>query len=326
MNPDSSDHPVILYIAATSRSGSTILEHTLGSVSGIANCGELRRLADFYRGDPDTIRDDANRIGCTCGTAVRDCAFWQEVERLSGLELSEAGFSSSLDHLGRVLFKASVYLLGPSATRSLARIHRPFAAEIARADNCFRIYDAIARMTNASYIADSSKIAHQFLMLRVARPQRVRLVMLVRDGRAVSASMVRGERKKYFMGGKYANATDAAAHRAAVRSWMFSVLQIGFCYLCTPRLQRHFVRYEDLCREPDVEIERMTTRLQISAGIYGEPTWDASEHTIGGSPSRFAHGWGAIKANGEREGSTAPTRARSFGLMAGLLNRLLGYR
>jgi hypothetical protein len=62
-----SDRVKVLYIAGSGRSGSTILDNTLGQIDGFFSVGELRYI--WERG---LIED---RL-CGCGERVHQCPFW----------------------------------------------------------------------------------------------------------------------------------------------------------------------------------------------------------------------------------------------------------
>ena len=72
---------VVLYIAGTGRSGSTLLASILGEVEGVFAAGEVRYL--WQRGL-------AERRLCGCGVPVRDCPVWTVGE----LYIAGAGVAS----------------------------------------------------------------------------------------------------------------------------------------------------------------------------------------------------------------------------------------
>ena len=65
--PPGSCLPIVIYIAGSGRSGSTMLERVLGEMPGFVNVGELIDL--FRRTAPRGER-------CGCGLAFADCPFW----------------------------------------------------------------------------------------------------------------------------------------------------------------------------------------------------------------------------------------------------------
>src|SRR5215472_7373359 len=68
--------PIVVYIAGSGRSGSTLLERTLGEIPGFVNVGEL---IDLFR------REASRADRCGCGLPFGDCPFWASVgERAFG--------------------------------------------------------------------------------------------------------------------------------------------------------------------------------------------------------------------------------------------------
>ena len=62
--------PIVVYIAGSGRSGSTLLERALGEIPGFVNVGEL---IDLYR------RTAADGERCGCGEPFAQCPFWSRV-------------------------------------------------------------------------------------------------------------------------------------------------------------------------------------------------------------------------------------------------------
>src|SRR5580704_12095604 len=87
---------VVLYIAGTGRSGSTLLANILGEVDGVFAAGEVRYL--WQRGLTE-------RRLCGCGVPVRECPVWSRVLAEAG-HLDEParmdGIVSLLKHTGRI--------------------------------------------------------------------------------------------------------------------------------------------------------------------------------------------------------------------------------
>src|SRR6266550_3928756 len=68
--------PIVVYIAGSGRSGSTLLERALGEIPGFVNVGEL---IDLYR----RVAEHGER--CGCGQEFAECPFWSQVgERAAG--------------------------------------------------------------------------------------------------------------------------------------------------------------------------------------------------------------------------------------------------
>ena len=114
---------VVLYIAGTGRSGSTVLANILGEVDGVFTAGEVRYL--WQRG----LRE--GRL-CGCGVPVRECPVWGDVLTRTG-QLDDAGrvdgIVSMLQRTGRIRNLPAI-LAGTSGrvrSRPLARDARRIA-------------------------------------------------------------------------------------------------------------------------------------------------------------------------------------------------------
>ncbi len=66
----------VIYIAGLGHSGSTILDMSLGTLSGVVGLGELKTILD------DHSRDIHYKSICSCGKKASDCLIWKEVPQL----------------------------------------------------------------------------------------------------------------------------------------------------------------------------------------------------------------------------------------------------
>jgi hypothetical protein len=64
--------PTVIYVAGSGRSGSTLLERTLGEITGFVNVGEL---IDLFR---RVVREGER---CGCNEPFESCPFWSGVGR-----------------------------------------------------------------------------------------------------------------------------------------------------------------------------------------------------------------------------------------------------
>lgn len=317
--------PNIIFIASASRSGSTVLDQALGAAEGVFNVGELRRLKDFANLNIESIRDPANQRGCTCGSKISDCAFWKEVEKEAQLEIAKTEFSSQLGSFHRTFFKIIFFAIGPSATKWISGFYQPFRRELTIGENCFKIYTAISKITNSEYIVDSSKLIHQYLVLKTVRFKNVNLLALFRDGRAVSKSMIRGERIKFFKKGKYSDRSQNPL-RAAIFHWCNTCLHILLFYMRTSSKERLFVRYEDFCSDPKYFINRILHQFGKSNLAIRMDLSAKQDHNIGGSPSRFRFDLNTIKLDDVWKKEWGRWDAKLFAIYGGLMNKILGYQ
>ena len=179
--------PPVLFVGGWGRSGSTLVDRTLGSVHGVTSLGELRDL--WTRGIVE------NRL-CGCGEPFLTCPFWTEVgERAFG------GWDTlDLERLRRL--RATVdrpwtlpLLIWP-VLPSFRRARNEYAATLDT------LLDAIASVSGASLLVESTKIATFAVLLRVTGRQ-VKMLHLVRDSRGVMYSwgkLVAARRRQWRRG------------------------------------------------------------------------------------------------------------------------------
>ncbi|WP_203924274.1 sulfotransferase [Rugosimonospora africana] len=164
----------VLFIGGMGRSGSTLVERTLGELPGMYALGEVALLAQRVS------RDD---VRCGCGAPFTRCEFWAAVgERAFG-----GWHNIDVERLRRL--HAAV-----GRNRRLLRLlsPRPGADRLAMAseyaEHYSRIYAAVGRVTGARVIVDSSKNPGLALCLRRAPGIDLRVLHLLRDPRGVAHS------------------------------------------------------------------------------------------------------------------------------------------
>ena len=318
--------PEVIYIASASRSGSTMIEDYLARHLAGAACGELYRISQFASGNARTVQEAGALNTCACRQPVLDCDFWNAISREAELDITSTALRSQLTRRQRFYFRLCVTVGGASLTRWTAKFFPPFRRELDVGKNCFRIYRSISRVAEVNLILDSSKQAHQYYILKAVAPERLRLVTLIRDGRAVVASMTRGARgqaiaKELEAGSAVISPDDIVAK--AYRSWMLSTLSALKAFAITKPERRVILRYESFSAAPLTEMRRIMLRFSLSERKCNK---SHESHAIGGSPSRHNSGFGAIRVDGSWGKQELP-QGKSGSIVCGrLLNKLLGYR
>ncbi len=176
----SSAGPKVLYIGAFTRSGSTLVGRVLGEAPDAVCIGETRYL--WTRGLLDNVR-------CGCGQSFRSCSFWNAVgeEAFGGWDRVDAEWLAEVDRATN----------GPR-TLPLHRMPSLYPDFTARVDgyvsHLTRLYAAIACVSGAKAIVDTSKDPNFASLLARMPNSDVRIVHLVRDSRAVAYSWTRNRR------------------------------------------------------------------------------------------------------------------------------------
>lgn len=291
----------VVYIAGSSRSGSTLIERALGAIPGWVNVGELM---DLFR-KPDV----AGEL-CGCGKPFGSCEFWSEVgQRAFGAPLNTAAESAEIGRLQAQLNRQRHLprLLRTSASSSseLAATLREFGA---RYDT---LYSAVAEVAGAKVIVDASKWPGQALALQRAITTEVSLLHLVRDPRGVAYSWAKQVQRPHAGDTESAMATNSAAG-GAIRwsAFQSEIAMIRRSFAHSARL-----RYEDFVNDPHGRLVQVLGELDLASygSDLGHVQRDHIElpqsHGVAGNPSRFEHGVVPLRADDEWR-SALPERER----------------
>jgi Sulfotransferase family/Sulfotransferase domain len=271
---------VVLYIAGTGRSGSTLLANILGEVEGIFAAGEVRYL--WQRGLKE------NRL-CGCGLAVRECPVWSVV-------LGRAGY---LDDPGRV--DGAVAMLDQtSRVRNIPRILAggvrpgldPARASKYAADRTALggLYAAIAEVSASRVVVDSSKLPAYANVLAATPRIDLRVVQLIRDPRGAAHSWAS---KKELGDGAARTQMEQIGHAKSALLWDVWNLLGGMLVRGAPdRYLR--VRYEDFVADPPQTIRRILTMVDSADAtlpfVNRNEARTSPNHMVAGNPDRLRHG------------------------------------
>ena len=164
----------VRYIGGFGRSGSTMLDLMLGQAPGVFSAGEVREIwqSGLVENRP-----------CGCEQPFRDCSFWQAV--------GDAGFGG----WDRVPL-SDILRLRYSLDRPWSFLPLPVSGMVGSlrariqeyTGTLERLYRAIAEVSGASVIVDSSNLPSHAFLLRTMPAIDLRLIHLVRDSRAVAWS------------------------------------------------------------------------------------------------------------------------------------------
>jgi hypothetical protein len=208
-----SPRPTVLYVMGAGRSGSTILGVALGNCESVFFAGELDRWL-ARAGVPREGGEERTRL-------------WRQVREQVGEADDVFAFNTPL------LERSSTAL----KLRTLPRQRRMRDRYREVSEN---LYLAIADVTGASHIVDSSHYPRRARQLRALRRVELHLLFLVRDPQAVVASLGRRDVPERRFG-------ELAANAYLWLTYLFSL----FVFLRHPRERRLFVRHEDFLADPE---------------------------------------------------------------------------
>jgi hypothetical protein len=303
----------------------------LGAQRGVCTVGELKATS---LGDPDRYR-------CSCGTLIRQCEFWKRVSTaMAARGIAAFDISHARTSIHEIDSEFARRLLQPlqrgvlmEATRDLAlglvpgwRTH---LRETQRRNSA--LVEAVSEVAGARMVIDSSKIALRLkYLLRIAALE-IKVIRLIRDGRAVSLT--------YTDEWRFADAADPALRGGgtgekrtpaqpnlalAAREWRRSNESADCLTARLPRSQWMEVRYEVLCSEPRATLERLGAFLGLEPD---DLTLDfrGREHHVIGNGMRFDRSSDICLDERWKSHLTAED-LQVFERLAGELNRRYGYQ
>jgi len=289
----------VLYIGGLGRSGSTLVERLAGQLPGACAVGEVVHL--WQRGVTEDER-------CGCGTAFAQCPFWQQAGKTAfgGWDEIDAGRVAALRaRVDRNRFVPRLAArpagtepagtgpagTGPAGTRPAGTGPVPALAEYM--SYYTRLYAAVAEVSGATLVIDSSKHPSLAHCLRRQGGVDLRVLHLVRDSRAVAYSWGQAVRRPDTDRHSY-----MTRYSPAVAAAQWNAQNAAFHLLRGVPVMR--LRYEDVVAAPEAAVRRI-------AGFSGLPApgslaflgagWADLEpgHSVSGNPMRFATGKTAIR-------------------------------
>jgi hypothetical protein len=296
------------YIAGYGRSGSTVFDIVLGEHPQIFGAGELTNLSR---------RVWPNNEYCACGATVHQCPFWSKVVALFHGQFGRDALATyaqlqrrqeRLDNVGMAGLR-----LGPVARRDYAQYSGG-------------LFSIIAQQSGKSVIMDSSKLPGRARALMEIPELDVRLIHLVRDGRAVAWSMSKTyapDRKS----GLERPLPGRAVSRTALR---WSMVNMGAEWVArrAGRDRSARLRYETFVTEPARELQRVGAVLgvDVQSLISKLESGEAfiPGHVVAGSRWRMG---GPMRLQLDQEWrKLMPERQQHvFQLLSGWLQRRYGY-
>ncbi len=306
----------VLYLGGVGRSGSTLLSRMLGQLPGHCAVGELveHMWDNGLQGD----------WPCGCGQPTAKCEFWAEVGRKAfggwdAVDLTEVlKLKNSIDRTQYIPL-----LLVPWFFPSFHRRLQQYTEFLTR------LYRAVAEVSGARVIVDSSKHPATLYLLRHARGIDLRVALLVRDPRGVAYSWSKTDVRLHDSGDKVRYMPTWGA-RLAGRRWLtVNAMVAALRWLGVPVIR---VRYEDLVEHPLRELERVEALVgeQLPAGgpefLHGREVELAPTHIVSGNPIRFNTGRVALRQDTAWRQALPVSNRRIVEAVTWPLRRRYGYR
>ncbi|MCB8920918.1 MAG: sulfotransferase [Ardenticatenaceae bacterium] len=298
----------LIYIAGASHSGSTLLDLLLGNHSAISGMGEIHRLSL----QPET------RL-CSCGETINNCPYWNKIAHLTAIEFGLPiikweefcvthivgtkylrKFPTALD-LGLIAGQMSLLKIGSFLSSDIKKY-------INMAANSWLLFDVIAKVQKASYVVDSTKSAGRMKVLYLTRPKNTRIIYLVRDGRAVTASAIRRGQQM----------------SQAAKLWQRVNKNLLLMMRTIPQESILTVFYENICRNPEREMRKISAFLNAPYESIMTKLNISKTHNIPGNPMLFEREQ-EIQIDERWKSQLTSFELKIFDDIAGNLNRHFGY-
>jgi hypothetical protein len=309
----------VVYVCSASRCGSTVFDMFMGTHPAVASLGELNMLGNVLSiGRP-----------CSCGVPLASCVEWGEVfsrvQSARGIALDRHPYDLALWH-ARARFhvdrarQTAAYERMATLKNAWLRLRLalpaalgdtlPLAPGVSRAVvNKMFLYESIASAWGKPVLVDSSKNALEAIELARRWPQRVRVVLLMRDGRGV-----------YF-----SHRTTGFERADSVNGWL------TYYRRSAPLLRRHVpaaqlmdLRYENFAARPQATADRLCDWLALPRHPEMACMKGRHWHMVAGNETRFAP-TKTIHLDERWRTGLVGDEARYFEDRAGGLNRELGY-
>ena len=309
--------PTAVFICAAGHSGSTLLTLLLGSHKNAIALGEITQM-------PKNL---ALNTQCSCGSAVRDCTLWADVvarltrqERFArireqpyslNLGFFEAGTVIDARHQTpvRQLYRRLVYAAAYAHWRTGLLPSFVTAPMSAGARNKHELYRTVASVSSKTLMIDSSKHYLDAVSVYRADPERTKVLLLVRDGRAVF----------------YSGLKRGKARQVSLDSWLRNYTR------ALPLLESQIepddllrVSYEDLAADPARELRRICEFIGVAYDAQMLDFRSRVHHVLAGNDMRLDDS-SAIRVDTAWRDRLTRDDLDYFERRAGTINRALGY-
>jgi hypothetical protein len=194
--------------------------------------------------------------------------------------------------------------------RALGRVSRLARRHLDSARHSWHVAEAMAAEDGTRFVVDSSKSAIRLKLLYIVRPSAVRVIHLVRDGRAVAASAMRRR---------------GVTAATAARLWKRENQHLALVLRGIPARQKHRVRYEDFCNDPAGALGALCGFVGVAFESSMLRLWDRPVHNIPGNPMLFERTRRDVSTDERWRRDLSPDDVRAIEAIAGPMNGTFGY-
>ncbi len=321
-----------IYILGASHSGSTLLAMLLNSHPEVVTIGET---SPGKMGDINTYR-------CSCGETINNCQFWiniikrmkdnypefdidnfgtkfefpsnRIVDRFLGFEHRGASFELLRDFILRIL---------PGWSESEKEIMK----------RNFTLVSSILAESGRHILVDSSKLAHRLKFLLHIPEYNIRVIHLIRDGRAVALTYMKQDEfadsrepnlRRGGRGMEAEHTSNSLPMEKAAGEWLRCLRSAEYLLAGIEKQQWIEVHYEELCKDTDNTLERIFEFIGLDPEKR-KKDFRSVEHHIVGNGMRLDT-TSEVKLDERWRQKLTEQDMKIFDRIAGKMNRKYGYQ
>jgi hypothetical protein len=310
----------VVFIASDLRSGSTLLDQVLSNHRQIESVGELRNLQHYITRSP---KAGSNRNWrCRCGETVDNCPFWSDVDacfqRKWGVALKNTGTAARVCHLNIVNILLTILIASVPKGLKIRLNNLLYGRYSDRdmAENLYRVFGAIADVTQKTVFVDSSKRPEQLYALQSVGSEEytIKIIHLLRDGRAVSFSALKRSEE----------AGIGSNFFKTMVTWIVTNMMIRNLKVFFERKNVISVKYEDLCLDPDAVVNSICRQFEMPYHSEMTTSFRDIKHNVGGTPHQFTKRTNIVLDERWKQGLSVKQKALFF-VFGRIVNRSFGY-
>ena len=276
----------LIYISAPGHSGTTILDLLCGSMSNVFSMGEVHFFSwQLYQ----KAKKEDPQTWCSCGEDFKKCNVYGPI--LNDINKNESinifnnpkkyDFSivrrlerHKTSFIKKVVNKFLSLVIKSKFTKFLAYI--PYLIYRKSILRNWQLFDQVTLRTGNEYVVDSSKSFLRYWLLKMHRPNDVKLLIIKRDLKGVASSSHEGLSKTII--------------NNKIKSWVrfYNITLKPLKFL--DKSDWKLVEYEDLCSNPSKtksEIADFLGLTTVSENNSDDIIKPFESHTIQGNPIRL---------------------------------------
>ena len=298
-----------VYLLSAPHSGSTLLASLLGCHKDISTVGEFG--TDFPKS-----------LLCSCGKEFGNCNFWREIKEIANkqcinVDIGNLGINLGLRSNVSLWYELYFHLFPIKfIDRIRDKFFNIFLPEFHNyskeaIEKSLKIIEIILAKENSKVFLDTTKNPFQVRFLSKHPRVDLKIIYLIRDGRAVTWSLINKE--KWTL-------------KKSVDTWLWSnrnIERVCLNYINDKNCVL-MLKLEDLCNHPEEKITQLLDFIGVSSDIEIKSTKESGLHIIGNS-MRLKFNGKIRRPDESWKENLSKEKILYFEKRAGWLNKRYGY-